>query len=212
MTNANGISPRKNRIFDNIFTQNSKSISKCPEQKEASGVSRVSVGFEKKTRYIRRVASAAVSALPHAQRKAYVAPDAQVLLTPSAISQAAQWELMFDSKEDSLDKRERVSLRERIKKAAHRESEYYTLYGVNTGEIFTEEIEIDVMSGAAFASATDINNKEASCEGFPKNDRAMQSGDFSSRCSAAAVAFKKMHSGIWIKFKDFAYKVNNFWL
>ncbi|MBQ7821351.1 MAG: hypothetical protein IJ391_03615 [Clostridia bacterium] len=191
MTNANGFSGKRHRA----------GISRVKyEPVNEPAVGRVSVGFETGSRYLRRSQSMSViknDTSVKAVKKAYIAPDASVLLMPDAIERIAIEELY--SAEKDVQK-ERFSLKDKIKKAAHRESESYTMYGVDTREIFTEEIEIDVMDGAAFALVSDVKNEACAAE----------NGDLSSRRTAAAEAFEKFMDIAEIRFRSFAYKLNHF--
>lgn len=205
MTNANGFFGKRKRGFMGIFSSDQHSARVKYEPVNNIPVSRVSVGFETGARYVRHVnenksKSNAVIAHGGAKvaKKAYIAPDAAVLLMPGAIERAAVEELI-SAELTSSTKKERVTLKDKIKNAAHRESESYTMYGVETKKIFTEEIEIDVMGGAAFTGSADVKATSLTA------DR----DDFSSRCASAAKAFGKLMDSARERFRDFAYKVNH---
>ena len=200
MTNANRISERRNQIFAPRF-HNSRQ-SNHPIDKSAP---RVSVGFETGSKYARRTPQIIIPAKVSEKRRAYISPNADVILMPTAIEQAAAWELL--SKEEEAAKKERISLKEKLKKATHRESETYTLYGVETRELFTEEIEIDIVTGAAFDSVSKFDNNTNTDDGSIQSDvcRA-DSGDLSSRRSAAAEKISRMRSEMMTMFKNFIAK------
>ncbi len=112
-----------------------------------------SVGFETHTRYTRKPAQTertrfndpVAKSVSVVKRKAYIAPDASVILMPGTL------ERMDTEKTDT--RRQYVesfsaSLSKRIRDALHKGSDAYTLYGVDTSEIFTEEIELDENVGA----------------------------------------------------------------
>lgn len=119
-----------------------------------------SVGFETNTRYTRKPLSSdrtkfngpiakTVSAV---KRKAYIAPDASVILMPGTLERADIEEA--DARKSSYDKFS-PSLAKRIKDALHKGSDAYTLYGVDTSEIFTEEIELDENIGVTAVQRCD---------------------------------------------------------
>lgn len=186
---------------------------------------RGSVGFDG-SRYTRRSTRASDigignAVFARAERKAYIAPDAEVMLMPGAIERVAIEELFAD---DDLrhGKHKRVSIREKIKNATHRESEAYTMYGVETDEIFTEEFEIDVPSGVAFSAARDgeaTSRREGAYAVGSKDGTDSENGNLSSNRSHrsrdgyharmslwSANTYKKMMCSL----RDIAYKINHF--
>lgn len=195
-----------------------------PAQVSKRRDTRGSVGFDG-SRYTRRGTPASDIGIGSAvfardTRKAYVAPDAEVMLMPGAIERVAIEELFAD---EILrrGKRERVSFRDKIKSAAHRESKTYTMYGVATGEIFTEEFEIDVPSGVAFTAARDgeaTSRRESANVAGSKGDTASESGDISSRRSHRSRGGYYARISLWSEkvyektmsvLREFAYKVNH---
>ena len=157
---------------------------------------RVSVGFETGSRYMRRSKSdtGATSAV---KKKAYISPDATVLLMPDAIDNVAIDELFSATEEP--EKKQRVSLREKIRNAAHRESLSYTMYGVDTRELFTQEIETDVIGATALLGAPGVENEASAAE----------DGEFSSSRTAAAMAIEKFKDSAEIKIKSFASRLGS---
>lgn len=205
MTNANGFSEKRKNGFMRMLSSDTRNTRAKYEPVNNIPVSRVSVGFESGARYVRHInADKSKSSSPIAHggakivKKTYIAPDAEVLLMPGAIERVAVEELI-SAEFPSSAKKERITLKDKIRNATHRESESYTMYGVETREIFTEEIEIDVIGGAAFAGNADVKQTHFTAE----------SGDLSSRHLSAAEAFGKFIDYAEEKFRDFAYKVNH---
>lgn len=155
----------------------------------------VSVGFETASRYPRRKntqnqANPVFARTKSASKAKYIAPSAEVVLMPGTVERAAIDELL-SAELPSLQK-DRISIKDKIKSAAHRSSEAYTMYGVETAEIFTEEFEINVSDGAAF-----------------RGDRKNQNFNLSSKQEAnAASILKAVRSSVENHFRSFALKLN----
>ena len=152
---------------------------------------RVSVGFETGSRYMRRQKNN-ICTTSAVKKKTYISPDATVLLMPDAIDNVAIDEL-FSAVEEP-EKKQRFSIREKIRNAAHRESLSYTMYGVDTRELFTEEIEIDVIGATALLGAPIVENEASAAE----------DGNLSSSRTAAATAIEKFKDSAEIRIKSFA--------
>ncbi len=122
-----------------------------------------SVGFETNTRYTRKPASnertrfndPIAKTVSVVKRKAYIAPDASVILMPGTIERADIEE--SDRYKSNADKFS-ASLSKRIKDALHKGSDAYTLYGVDTSEIFTEEIVLDENIGVTAVQRCDTED------------------------------------------------------
>ena len=122
-----------------------------------------SVGFETNTRYTRKPPSAErtrfndpiAKTVSVVKRKAYIAPDASVILMPGTIERADIE--VADQHKSSTDKFS-ASLSKRIKDALHKGSDAYTLYGVDTSEIFTEEIVLDENIGVTAVQRCDTED------------------------------------------------------
>ncbi len=203
MTNANGFQGRSILgYFRGVTVNRNVPVAKSGHKgTNEVQVARLSVGFEKSTRYMRRpkqVPSAQHSGVSKVKKKAYVSPDATVLLMPDAIERVAIEEL-YSAENETHPKKEKITLKEKIRKAAHRESLSYTMYGVDTREIFTEEIEIDVIGTSAFKDAPNMNDRAS----------AADNGDLSSRRAAATDAIEKFMDSAEIRFRSFAHKLNN---
>lgn len=189
MTGAKGYSNGDFRRFHNSADVSSRKSNNV----------KVSVGFETASRYGRRMnnesdASLSFRRKAKANRAEYVAPDAEVVLMPGTLERAAIDELL-STELSSAAKKEHVSFKERIRKATHRESEAYTMYGVETREIFTEEIEIDVRDGAAFKP--DDSTEISALKDYHKR---ANTGTFDTLKSIKATAESK--------FRKFASKLN----
>ena len=164
-----------------------------------SGNVKVSVDFETASRYGRRMNITNNTPLSfrrtaNANRAEYIAPDAEVVLMPGTLERAAIDELLTVELSSST-KKEHISLKEKIRKATHRESDAYTMYGVETREIFTEEIEIDVRDGAAFKIDEGIK-----MSAFNNDRKRSNTGTFDTLKSIKATAESK--------FRKFASKLN----
>lgn len=157
---------------------------------------RVSVGFETGSRYMRRQKNDTF-ATSNVKKKAYISPDATVLLMPDAIDNVAIDELYSAIEEP--EKKQRISIREKIRNAAHRESLSYTMYGVDTHELFTEEIEIDVIGATALLGAPSVENEASAAE----------DGNLSSSRTAAATAIEKFKDSAEIRIKSFASRLTS---
>lgn len=159
-----------------------------------------SVGIERGTRYLRRLCAGMSNnadtgnggALPERTREVYSAPTADVILYPDTVERAALAELMKDETAKP-SKEPRAGLRERIREARHRSSDTYTLYGVDTCELFTAEYEIDISpsDGAAPTMAEAAKNTE---------ERA--------RATARHASLGKLKQSISSSMRRFAYKLN----
>ena len=121
-----------------------------------------SVGFETNTRYTRKPAQTELTrfndpvakTVSVVKRKAYIAPDASVILMPGTLERAdAEESDVRSSPVESFS----ASLSKRIRDALHKGSDAYTLYGVDTSEIFTEEIELDENIGATAVQRCDTD-------------------------------------------------------
>ncbi len=143
MTNAKGYNNT------NIHKFNGRQASECL---------RVSVGFETKSSYKRHKKSESTSALAfarsknHISKSKYIAPSAEVVLMPGTLERTAINELLsteLTNAQKNQKKKTKNSKREII--------EPFAIYNESTGEIFTEELEINVLDGAAFK---DANNKK----------------------------------------------------
>ena len=120
-----------------------------------------SVGFETSTRYTRKSTTertkfndTVAKTVSVVKRKAYVAPDASVILLPGTAEHADIEEL---AKSESHIEKISSSLSKKIKDVLHKGSDAYTLYGVDTSEIFTEEIELDENIGLTAVQRCDTD-------------------------------------------------------
>lgn len=161
----------------------------------ASSSRPASVGFETNTRYTRKPHVAErtkfndtiAKTVSVVKRKAYVAPDASVILLPGTAEKADIEEL---AKNESHIERISASLSKKIKDALHKGSDAYTLYGVDTSEIFTEEIELDENIGLTAVERCDTDGNII----IEKNNRKM---------------FEKFKNEVEAKFRVFADKLYN---
>ena len=153
-----------------------------------------SVGFETNTRYTRKPMhndrtkfnDTVAKTVSVVKRKAYIAPDASVILAPGTM------ERIGEALETSTPAEEKfsVSLSKRIKDAFHKGSDSYTLYGVDTREIFTEEIELDENIGMTAVKRSDTSDNISVT---PKSRHP----------------FKSFKSSLQARFRDFAGKLYN---
>lgn len=193
MTGTKGYSKSELRRF------RSRDFAKQSALSDTGENAKVSVGFETSSHYTRRPKSENTAALSfrrtkNSTRAKYIAPSADVVLMPGTLEKAAIDELL-SAELSSFPKKDRISLKDRIKKAAHRESEAYTMYGVETREIFTEEFEIDVVDGAAFRE-NDSAEFNAFFTGVKKQN------------SKAFEAIKSFKENAESKFRSFASRLN----
>ncbi len=121
-----------------------------------------SVGFETNTRYTRKPSvtertkfnDTVAKTVSVIKRRAYIAPDASVILLPGTVERSDVEEL---AKSESHIEKISASLSKKIKDALHKGSDAYTLYGVDTSEIFTEEIELDENIGLTAVQRCDTD-------------------------------------------------------
>ena len=121
-----------------------------------------SVGFETNTRYTRKPAASdrtkfndpIAKTVSTIKRKVYVAPDASVILMPGTLERA---EMIETIDTEAYIEKIHTPLSKKIKDALHKGSDAYTLYGVDTSEIFTEEIELDENIGLTAVERCDTD-------------------------------------------------------